>query len=179
MAILSKSGAAELAGVTPGAITRALERGKLVETADRRIDTAHPTNAAWLADRIAGDPAPDADAIRAEIRSLSGIADKTALEIEKLRQDIRVGLERERTMQIKRLQLAGDLVPRDLVAQAWARFAVAYRAAHAQFPSRWAPQVAAAARTDGEAGARVKLAEAIDELMLQVAQNLEREEITK
>lgn len=175
MAILNKSAAAELAGVTPGAITRALERGKLIETADRRIDTSHPVNAAWLADRIAGEDTPDAGAIRQETRDISGAVDKTALELEKLRQDIRTGAERERTLRIKRLALINTLVPREWIAQAWARFQAAYRGSHANFPARWAPQITAAARRGGEAEVRAVLTAAMDELLNSVVDSLERE----
>lgn len=161
MPVLTQKQTAELAGVTPQAVGRAIDRGKLVPTADRKIDTQHPTNASWLADRIAGDDAPDADAIRQETRDISAVADKTQLELEKLRQDIRTGAERERTLRLKREALAGTLVPREGMEQIFAEFGVALKTHILLLPRRIADHVTATARSEGPRAVEEYLADEI------------------
>lgn len=133
MPVLKKSAVAKLAGKFPSEVSRAVREARLVQTADGRIDTDLPVNAAWIATKKAGirqtqtpkprtPPPLKSDTVSPEPpedyeddEDDPSVAD--ALKTKKLKVEIAKGEEDTRRLIIGNAKNLDELLVRDVVRQ--------------------------------------------------------------
>jgi hypothetical protein len=161
MSVVTRAAFARLAGVSPAAITLGVRRSLLVPEADGRLDTEHPVNAAYLAEKGGGAPAekpaqkPRARKPRAERRLPEpppAVDDEedgesagalVSLKIKRAEADLHLKIERRLALEQRRLERERVLLEKQLVDQMIAVLGSQIKIRLLDLPRRITPQVVA------------------------------------